>query len=92
MYSESAIVSAPDSEDGRHLCRCLTPLSLILVVLTSTRRFKAVQFVTTSKDAIQSATTNKNGFKKVVRLRWTDTFKAVWFVPSKPMVLKQSDN
>ena len=28
FYNESTIVSAPDSEDGTHLCRCLTPLTL----------------------------------------------------------------
>ena len=38
FYNGSAIVSAPDSEDGSYLCRCLTPVSLILVVSTSTRR------------------------------------------------------
>ena len=36
LYSESVLVSVPDSEEGRHLCRCLTLLSLILVVSTST--------------------------------------------------------
>ena len=38
FYNESAIVSVPESEDGRHLCMYLTPLSLILVVSTSTRQ------------------------------------------------------
>ena len=36
FYGESAIVSTPDSKDGRHLCSCLTQLSIIPVVLTST--------------------------------------------------------
>ena len=38
FYNDSAVVSTPGSEDGRHLCRCLTPLSLILVVSTFTCR------------------------------------------------------
>ena len=38
FYNESALVLGPDSEDGRHLCRCLTSLSLISVVSMSTRR------------------------------------------------------
>ena len=34
FYNESATVSAPDSEDRR---QCLTPLSLVSVVLSSAR-------------------------------------------------------
>ena len=48
--------------------------------------------MTMSKNAIESPTTSKEGFKKVVRLRQMDTFKADWFVPSKQMALKQSNN
>ena len=36
IYCEPAIVSAPDSQDRRHLCRCLAPLSLTSAVSTYT--------------------------------------------------------
>ena len=47
----------------------------------------SVYFATKNKDAIKSMT-SMDGYKKVVRLQQTDTFKVVRFMPSKQMVLK----
>ena len=43
-------------------------------------------------DTIESVTTSKDSFKKVVSLWQMDDFKAVQFVPSKQMALKWSNN
>ena len=51
FYNESAIVSAPDLDDRRHLCRCLIPLSLIAVVSMSTRRLARVSRKLTQSDS-----------------------------------------